>query len=957
MDLNLEHPVGTAMGSLFQQIIADLKNSTPLWEDLVMKASKLHMCLRSAIQAIATYLDAFQKIADAATNSKGGSKEIGTALTRVCLRHKAVETKMKTFTAAIMDCLIAPLQEKIEEWKRQVATIDKDHTKEYKRCRAELKKRSTDTLRLQKKARKGQSDTMQSLVNSSLHDMTQRRAELEEIEKKSLRMAMVEERERYCTFVNFLQPVVKEEYEVMYELSHLQEAMDAIVNVTKEPSVLPQSSEEIILATKSPLNLYPESPGAASSSGGGNSSQGGCSASLGSRKSSVCSINSLNSSGSAGSQHQRSLSQTSTASQSHIMSTWPPNSQDPAVSAVDRPHTISSTYERGHQRPALTVYTFQSPEVKAEPPKSSNSIRPPLPIRCSSLERSSTVKVKAPSSLPAHVTKDYPQMQPTYVNMTELASMAASKLSSKQSAPVQSVSREVTQSQVSPDICESSSSTATPQNSSPVSADATVTPTKGGEEDLKILTSSVLAKTSMFEKLEQIQANVLKRVDSKLVKKPDREADKLHRDSIEKLNSLIDELDLLQRGVEMPKMAIDHEVEQQEEVVSQQEYIQNNCEVVTLRYKEPKVESPSIDGVETRNRVTSFKQPPQSPTTPTSGSDQCDGVFRNTNRPTISPRPASLSASRSRRSSVNSAKPPPPVRRSSSVTPSQQLNKLATQNLSQQNLMNVSSESLPPPPAYLLDSENISQSAGSVAEAIKALTDLKHFPASPEILRRTQQNINSTSKQRTPPSQMYAQPKVTKVSSFRHQSHSEWKECEDECCQRANVGLSQGPTPSAGDFHSSSSSENDSNNKFYSRHNQSPAQQQIYYRLSDHQKSGMAYGGHQEGRTPIYQSVGYENQMMNQKIYISTNPFLAPSTSHSHFEGNYSVAPTSYLAHHHSVNSKRLSGKAFAVRNLINSQTLPDPRICHATLMDQIKRGANLRPNKTCNDRSAPKIH
>ncbi|XP_055703218.1 protein MTSS 2 isoform X12 [Phlebotomus papatasi] len=772
MDLNLEHPVGTAMGSLFQQIIADLKNSTPLWEDLVMKASKLHMCLRSAIQAIATYLDAFQKIADAATNSKGGSKEIGTALTRVCLRHKAVETKMKTFTAAIMDCLIAPLQEKIEEWKRQVATIDKDHTKEYKRCRAELKKRSTDTLRLQKKARKGQSDTMQSLVNSSLHDMTQRRAELEEIEKKSLRMAMVEERERYCTFVNFLQPVVKEEYEVMYELSHLQEAMDAIVNVTKEPSVLPQSSEEIILATKSPLNLYPESPGAASSSGGGNSSQGGCSASLGSRKSSVCSINSLNSSGSAGSQHQRSLSQTSTASQSHIMSTWPPNSQDPAVSAVDRPHTISSTYERGHQRPALTVYTFQSPEVKAEPPKSSNSIRPPLPIRCSSLERSSTVKVKAPSSLPAHVTKDYPQMQPTYVNMTELASMAASKLSSKQSAPVQSVSREVTQSQVSPDICESSSSTATPQNSSPVSADATVTPTKGGEEDLKILTSSVLAKTSMFEKLEQIQANVLKRVDSKLVKKPDREA-----------------------------------------------------------------------------------------------------------------------ASRSRRSSVNSAKPPPPVRRSSSVTPSQQLNKLATQNLSQQNLMNVSSESLPPPPAYLLDSENISQSAGSVAEAIKALTDLKHFPASPEILRRTQQNINSTSKQRTPPSQMYAQPKVTKVSSFRHQSHS--------------------PTPSAGDFHSSSSSENDSNNKFYSRHNQSPAQQQIYYRLSDHQKSGMAYGGHQEG----------------------------------------------YLAHHHSVNSKRLSGKAFAVRNLINSQTLPDPRICHATLMDQIKRGANLRPNKTCNDRSAPKIH
>lgn len=40
----------------------------------------------------------------------GASKEIGTALTRVCLRHRAVETRMKSFATAIMDCLIMPLQ-------------------------------------------------------------------------------------------------------------------------------------------------------------------------------------------------------------------------------------------------------------------------------------------------------------------------------------------------------------------------------------------------------------------------------------------------------------------------------------------------------------------------------------------------------------------------------------------------------------------------------------------------------------------------------------------------------------------------------------------------------------------------------------------------------------------------------------------------------------------------------
>ncbi|XP_050098500.1 uncharacterized protein DDB_G0283357 isoform X3 [Anopheles aquasalis] len=473
MDIGMDRggPVDAGVatiGTLFQHIVNDMKNSSPLWEDFIAKATKLHACLRAAIQALAAYLDAFQKIADAATNSRGATKEIGTALTRVCLRHKAVESRMKTFTSAIMDCLIGPLQEKLEDWRKQVTVIDKDHAKEYKRCRAELKKRSSDTLRLQKKAKKGlQADNnLHVLVENSMQDVTLRRCELEEVERKSLRAIMVEERTRYCTFVSLLQPVVHEECEVMSELGHLQEAMQLIAAVTKDPAQLPQASEELILESKANIGLYPDSPG-------GSNSQGGCSNSLGSRKSSVCSISSINSSssGSPGHHHQfqRSLSQYSPAirlkpgessdsgfcsspaltsqastlaSQSHAVSTWPPHTQD-ATSTVDRPHTISSAYEKGHQRPALTVYTFQSPETIVETstnhPKSPANVacRPPLPVRCSSLERPlSTTSVKnatsniprqCPSPIPAHITKEHPQLQPTYVNMTELASMAASK--------------------------------------------------------------------------------------------------------------------------------------------------------------------------------------------------------------------------------------------------------------------------------------------------------------------------------------------------------------------------------------------------------------------------------------------------------------------------------------------------------------------------------------------------
>lgn len=80
--------------------------------------------------------------------------------------------------------------------------------------------------------------------------------------------------------------------------------MQTVTNVTKDPTVLPQESEEIIAESKTSYNLYPDSPT--------HSSSQGCSNSLGSRKSSVCSISSMNSSGSSGSpghQFQRSLSQ------------------------------------------------------------------------------------------------------------------------------------------------------------------------------------------------------------------------------------------------------------------------------------------------------------------------------------------------------------------------------------------------------------------------------------------------------------------------------------------------------------------------------------------------------------------------------------------------------------------------------------------------------------------------
>ncbi|CAH1125519.1 unnamed protein product [Ceutorhynchus assimilis] len=537
----------TGLGGLFQHIIMDMKNGTPLWEDLIAKATKLHSSLKATILAVTAYLEAFQKIADSATNTRGATREIGTALTRICLRHKAVENRMKQFTGVIMECLIIPLQEKLEEWRKTVLNLDKEHARDYKRARAELKKRSTDTLRLQKKMRKGAGGDVQKRFECGLQDVTERRQLLEETEKHAVRAALIEERGRFCTFVGLLKPVVDEEVAMLSEMGHLQEAVQQLEKHTADPSTLPPASEQVIADLKSSdsgwsFQTPPSSP-----------------SSLGSRKSSMCSISSLNSSssGSSKSHHspshphwQRSLSQPvgriggkrvlSVSSQDSgftsqdtlfprpassfsiaqvsnmsehsnnssssstpctpfpataiptTTATWP-NLQETmqferAASAIisDRPHTISSAYEKGHSRPPLTVYTFQAPEQSLSqpaspvttitptaetnpmiPPKSpslsvKSLAKPPLPTRCSSLERPAAppggIPAKSiagmqgvrvlppgageqlaalrkipPSALPTHLAANksaagQPQIQqPTYVNMHELANMAVDK--------------------------------------------------------------------------------------------------------------------------------------------------------------------------------------------------------------------------------------------------------------------------------------------------------------------------------------------------------------------------------------------------------------------------------------------------------------------------------------------------------------------------------------------------
>ncbi|ENN70649.1 hypothetical protein YQE_12594, partial [Dendroctonus ponderosae] len=830
------------------------------------------------------------------------TREIGTALTRICLRHKAVENRMKHFTGVIMECLIIPLQDRLEEWRKTVLNLDKEHARDYKRARTELKKRSTDTLRLQKKMRKGAGGDVQKRFECGLQDVTERRQLLEETEKHAVRAALIEERGRFCTFVGLLKPVVDEEVAMLTEMGHLQEAVQQLEKHTSDPNTLPPASEQVIADLKSSdsgwsFQTPPSSP-----------------SSLGSRKSSMCSISSLNSSssGSSKSHHspshphwQRSLSQPvgrnagkrvlsvsshdsgfmsqdtlfprpassfSVAQVSNMSehsnnssssstpctpfpassiptttSTWP-NLQETmqferAASAIisERPHTISSAYEKGHSRPPLTVYTFQAPEQSLSqpsspvttitptseskpitmPPKSpslsmKSLSKPPLPTRCSSLERpsappggvpaKSTPGIQGVRVLPPGASEQLAAAQPTYVNMHELANMAADKA---QQAQVQ-------QNQPLP----------------PPPAEFISPPEKPEGTEKESSTSE-----SSLESSSGYGSQTTFNIDD-------------HNQQIDAMNTI--------------------------------------------------------------------------------------GTLRSTLL---------------RRGSMQSNKPPPPIRRTSSIT-----NAAASMG---------SLENLPPPPAFLLEpsgcpppnpvpsqvAKDVLPNTGvKVAETVKALTELKHTPASPNSIRRLA-GISGSAQNIFQPQQMPAerpnsfQPGGNTISgsnpvfsTFQNQAKVSY------LSQSGGVVYAQpsqviGGSPNAvrriTSFRSQSADRKPEGPGKVGSNFIACLNAKLAPNLSPRTSRR---NSEEHGQCPKVLKPQQPQRGPGQSFLDSLNAKLAQQ----HLGGNV-VQPVGL--------------KATKIRQIINSKAQPDPKICHESLMDQIKRGATLKRAKIINDRSAPKIY
>ncbi|MEQ2174456.1 hypothetical protein GOODEAATRI_008154, partial [Goodea atripinnis] len=160
----------------------------------------------------------------------GATREIGSALTRMCMRHRSIEAKLRHFTNSSLFVLIIsifflfPLS--LTLYATAVIITHPLHSSislpsVYS---TPFSSHGLQTVLLPHAGR----GNLRPQLDSAMQDVSDLYLLMEETEKQAVRRALLEERGRYCTFINFLQPVVvsniyvlKNQFELSSYLSQL----------------------------------------------------------------------------------------------------------------------------------------------------------------------------------------------------------------------------------------------------------------------------------------------------------------------------------------------------------------------------------------------------------------------------------------------------------------------------------------------------------------------------------------------------------------------------------------------------------------------------------------------------------------------------------------------------------------------------------------------------------------
>lgn len=201
-----------ALVSMYQSVVQDMKLSYPAWENVSQKALKLSSQLKATIVCMNAFVDAIQSVGDVANNLKGATRDVGACLTRVCMRQRSIENRLRGLADSLTDELAMSLQSKCAHWKQRVTEMDRAASKFCRKVRS----------------RKG------AIEASSVAE-----------QRQICHALLTEQRNQLSFFVSALLPVLNSGLCVLEESSHVRQVTEHLQNTVR--SVDSESLIETIL--------------------------------------------------------------------------------------------------------------------------------------------------------------------------------------------------------------------------------------------------------------------------------------------------------------------------------------------------------------------------------------------------------------------------------------------------------------------------------------------------------------------------------------------------------------------------------------------------------------------------------------------------------------------------------------------------------------------------------------
>ena len=146
----------------------------------------------------------------------------------------------------MIDGLAVPLKAKNEEFKKTVLNVDREHLREFKKVRNEIKRNIEMIQKLRRKSKKDNSAELGIQIEQQTRDLYIKYRVLEEQERQAVRRINMEERAQFCGFAACLRPVLCEEIAMMAELESIGEVVDTMGRIVRDPHAMPDTTDQVI---------------------------------------------------------------------------------------------------------------------------------------------------------------------------------------------------------------------------------------------------------------------------------------------------------------------------------------------------------------------------------------------------------------------------------------------------------------------------------------------------------------------------------------------------------------------------------------------------------------------------------------------------------------------------------------------------------------------------------------